>query len=178
MCTTEDALSLAKRSPDGSLVCRVKKQGGLSLIFQPCWRPFVADVPDQALAVIVGAIRVIRPHCAGIIMRRLGHEHVRLKAVSLRRIFFIMRKQRCESSGKSEHEGRVSTISNEVTVLTNGFGCPHGGKCQVIFGSDTAQASECDKELHYCWLSEAALGTQQAAVSARAPADFIRQLGN
>ena len=51
----------------------------------------------------------------------------------------------------------VSTISNEVTVLTNGFGCPHGGKCRVIFGSDTAQASERDKELHYWWLSEVVL---------------------
>ena len=70
-----------------------------------------------------------------------------------------MRKQRENQNMKAG----VSTISNEVTVLTNGFGCPHGGKCRVIFGSDTAQASERDKELHYWWLSEAL----QAAVSAR-----------
>jgi hypothetical protein len=69
-----------------------------------------------------------------------------------------MRKQRENQNMKAG----VSTISNEVTVLTNGFGCPHGGKCRVIFGSDTAQASERDKELHYWWLSEVVL---QAAVS-------------
>ena len=77
-----------------------------------------------------------------------------------------MRKQRENQNMKAG----VSTISNEVTVLTNGFGCPHGGKCRVIFGSDTAQASERDKELHYWWLSEAL----QAAVTNNNPPKILK----